>query len=122
MGSERAQRANDFLDFIFLKQADARNTDCSSLHTGCGVFYRNATESEDGNFCPAGFPQGSKARRSRSGRASFPEYGSKDDEVSFLGLGAQNIGGRVTGGGHEKVVSGQCPVGRMLQNRAHFLK
>jgi len=120
MGSERSQSADDFFDFILLKQADARNAGRSSVQARCGVFHRNATESEDLNLCPAGFPQGSKARRSRSGRACFPEYRSKDGEVGFVGRGAQNIGGCVTGGGHEKVVSGQWPVGRKLQNGPHF--
>jgi hypothetical protein len=114
MVSERSQSADDVFDFILLKQADARNASRSSLQAQCGVFHRDATESEDGNLCLAGFPQGSKAHRSGSGRASFPEYRRKNGEVDFLGLGAQNISGCVTGSGDEKVISGQRSLGRKL--------
>ena len=65
----------------------------SSFQARCGVFHRDATESEDGDLRPAGFPQGGEAGGVRSGSASFSEYRSEDGEVGGLRFGANDIVG-----------------------------
>ena len=113
MVSKRSQCADDVFDFILLKQADAGDPSRSSLQARCGVFHRDAAESEDGDLRPACFMQGGEAGRLPSGSIVFSEDWSKDGEVCTLGVGANHILVRMAGGGHEKVVSGQWPVGSL---------
>jgi len=107
MVSERPQRADDVFDFILLEQADACDTGRSSFQARCGIVYRDAAESKNSDFRPAGFLQGGEASGGRSGAASFSEYRSEDGEVSFLTFGAEHIGDSVAGGSNQEVVSGQ---------------
>jgi hypothetical protein len=106
MVSKRPQCADDVFDFILLKQADARDPSRSSFQARCGVFHRDAAESEDRYLRPACFMQGGEACRLPSGSIVFSKDWSKDGEVGTLGLGANHILVRVAGGGHEKVLSG----------------
>src|SRR6267378_5543694 len=114
MVSERLQRAGDVFDCILLEQADGGDAGRSSVQARCGVFYVNAAESEDRDLRPAGFVQGGEARRLRVVllKHLFLKHRSEDGEVGGLGFGAEDFGGSVAGGGHEKVVSGQWPVDR----------
>jgi hypothetical protein len=122
MESECAERTHDIFDFILLKQADASDSGRSRPPARSSVFDGDATESEDGNFRPASFPQGEEPGRLRSGSAAFSEYRSEDSKVGSLGLGAEDISDRVTRRGHQKVVGRPQLVGRNLQHMAHFTR
>src|SRR5260370_26707288 len=112
MVSTRPQRADDVFDLILLEKADAGNAGCSSIQTRFGILYCDAAESKNWDLRPADFAQGGEARRWRSGSAFFFEHRSEDGEVGFVGLGAEDISGRVAGGGHQGVVSGGVAGGR----------
>src|SRR6266404_9452036 len=109
MVSSRPQRAGDVFDCILLEQADGGDAGRSSVQTRRGVFQVNAAKSEDGDFRTAGFVQGGEARRLRVAllKQLFLKHRSEDGEVGGLGFGAEDFGGSVAGGGHEKVVGGQ---------------
>src|SRR5208282_5677576 len=78
IASKRPQCADDVFDFILLKEADAGDPGCSSLQARCGVFHRDATESEEGDLRPARLMQGGEARRLPSGSIVFFEDRAKD--------------------------------------------
>ena len=104
MVSERPQRADDVFDFILLEQTDGCNAGRSGAQARGGVVCVNAAESEYGNLRLADFAQGGDARCLR---VFFFKHRSEDGEVGGLRFGAEDIGGGVAGGGHEKVVSGR---------------
>lgn len=119
--SERPQRTDDVFDFILLKQTDASDAGRSGVQTCSGVSQVDAAESEDGNVGLAGFPQGSEASRVYFESVTFSKDRGKDDKVGFVGFGAEDIGDRVAGGGHEKMVSVR-PVHRACQYAADFMR
>ena len=69
VGSERAQGADYFFNFVFLKEADAGYACGSGVEAGCGVFECDSAQGQDRNFCRAGFTQGGEACGLRSRRA-----------------------------------------------------
>jgi hypothetical protein len=80
MVSQRPQCADDVFDSILLKQADPGDAGRSRVQARCGVLHRDAAESEDGNFRPAGFPQGAMPAGCVP-TASFSEHRSENGEV-----------------------------------------
>jgi hypothetical protein len=107
MGLACPPSADDVFNLILLEQTNAGDSGRSSFQARCGVFDRDATESEDGNVCPAGLLQRGEAGGGSSGGGYFPEHRSEDGEVGGLRFGAQDIGGCVAGGSQEEVVSSQ---------------
>src|SRR5258708_10014407 len=125
MVSERPQRADDVLDSILLEQADGGDAGGSSVEARGGVFYADAAESENGDVRLAGIAQGGETCRWRVfllKRRSifFFKHRSEDGEVGGLRFGAEDVGGSVTGDGHEKAVRGRRLVCRKPYNRAHL--
>jgi len=100
MGSECAQRAGDFFDFILLKQTDGGDASGSGFQAGCSVLHGDTAESEDRDLRPASFAQSGEASGGRSDSASFSEDWSEDREIYALRCGAQSLGSRVAGRGH----------------------
>lgn len=84
MALESAQCADHVLDFILLKQADARDPRRSSFHARSCILYRDATESKNGNLRLTRFSQRGKASGRRSWRGYFFEYRSENGKIDTL--------------------------------------
>jgi hypothetical protein len=112
MRSEGAQGADYVFDFILLEEADGGDSGGSGAKAGFRVVEGDAAEGENGDLGAAGFLQSGEASGLGSGGLVLAEDGSKDGEVSCVGLGAKYVCDGMAGGGDEEVVGGQWSVAR----------
>src|ERR1700680_4248308 len=66
-----AQYADDFGDFVFLKEANRGNACGTSIEAGTSVIESDAAQGEDGDVSAASFTQGFKAGGQRAGCVFF---------------------------------------------------
>ena len=86
-----AQYADDFGDFVFLKEANRGDACGASIEAGASVIEGDAAQGEDGDVSAASFTQGFKTGGQRAGCVFFFEDRAKDSEVGTICCGAVGI-------------------------------